>query len=153
LSGSLAFFVLDKYRERTARDAAAGVPSEKRDPDVPEYVDELFTRIDADPPKDKDPLKDIAPLELYYLLVLPQISRPARYVSQAFGEYPDTFVEMILMLDQRKAAGQNVDAVLRAWKGHPGEGLPDAEREAKLEAWAAEVLKKTREERHDHTGS
>ncbi|WP_437841148.1 AAA family ATPase [Sorangium sp. So ce1153] len=156
-TGALAFYVLKKYRER------ANAPSNPR---VPHLIEDLFERIDHDPPEGTDPIDDLAPLELFYLPILSQRSRPARYVSLGLTESPDSFVKLITMLYRREGeeppvekdegrirAAQTAYALLEAWKGYPGEGLPEAEREVKLEAWAAEVLRKTREDGRGHVGT
>jgi hypothetical protein len=165
-TGALAFYVLDKYKERTLRDQSTGQPAPSRvNPLMPHHVERLFEFIDRDPPSDKDPIKDLAPLELFYLPILPQRSRPTRYVSLAF-EDPDFFVHLVAMLYRREGeehpvkedagraqAARNSFTLLKVWKGYPGEGLPESERDAKLEAWAAEVLRKTREDGRSHVGS
>lgn len=156
-TGALAFYVLEKYRERS--DA-------RRSPRIPHLIERLFERIDQDPPEGKDPLNDLAPLELFYLPILSQRSRPARYVSLGLAESPGSFVALIAMLcrregeeqpaekdEERLRAAETAYTLLEAWKGYPGEGLPEAERDAKLEAWAAEVLRKTREDGRGAVGS
>ncbi|XXX82214.1 ATP-binding protein [Sorangium sp. So ce134] len=156
-TGALAFYALESYRQRA---------NARRNPRVPHLIEHLFERIDQDPPVGKDPLNDLAPLELFYLPILSQRSRPARYVSLGLAESPDSFVGLIAMLYRREGEEQPAEkdegrlrdaetayTLLEAWKGYPGEGLPEAERDAKLETWAAEVLRKTREDGRGPVGS
>ncbi|HZH99014.1 MAG TPA: hypothetical protein VEX38_08580, partial [Fimbriimonadaceae bacterium] len=148
-TGSLAFYVLEKYKERAIRDQSLGqsAPSSINQL-IPHHVEKLFEKIDRDPPADKDPIKDLAPLELFYLPILPQRARPTRYVSLAF-ESPDFFAHLVATLYRRRGeerpvkedagraqAARNSFTLLKAWRGFPGDGLPEAERDTKLEAWA-----------------
>ncbi|WP_437616658.1 AAA family ATPase [Sorangium sp. So ce834] len=156
-TGELALYVLEKYRARA---------NARSNPRIAHHIEQLFERIDHDPPEGKDPLNDLAPLELFYLPILSQRSRPARYVSLSLAERPDSFVGLIAMLYRREGEeppaeedearvqiAQTAYTLLEAWQGYPGEGLPDAQRDARLEAWAAEVLRKTQEDGRGPVGS
>ncbi|MGK3970549.1 AAA family ATPase [Sorangium sp. So ce118] len=156
-TGALAFYVLKKYRDRA---------NARSNPQTPHLIEHLFERIDHDPPEGKDPIDDLAPLELFYLPILSQRSRPARYVSLGLSEKPDSFVNLVAMLYRREGEEQPAEedegrvraahtayTLLEAWQGYPGEGLPDAQRDAKLEAWAADVLRKTREDGRGPVGT
>ncbi|HSN98675.1 MAG TPA: AAA family ATPase [Candidatus Nanopelagicales bacterium] len=166
-TGTVAFNVLERYaarlksaRSHVSHDASASMTAG--------YIDWLFAIIDRDPPASKHPAHDIAPLELFFLPILSESesSRPTRYVSLAFGENPRLFVQLITTLYRRAAeeppvdederrlqAARNALTILNAWKGYPGEGLPEPERDEKLESWAAEVLQKTDEEGRGRGGS
>lgn len=154
-SGALALRVLEQLKDRMEESGSAlGFDSVDA-----EYVEWLFDVVDRDPPADKDPLTQIAPLEVFFLPVLADSHRPARYVSLAIAADPGFFAALMMTLYRREGdpppdeqdpakvrAAQNAYTLLQSWKGYPGEGLPEEERDQRLEAWTTEVLKRAREE-------
>jgi hypothetical protein len=88
----------------------------------------------------------------------PYISNPKRVrrqISSHLGNHPKVFVELMQALYRREGEeppteesegstralkAENAYNVVSSWNGYPGEGLTPAEREQKLELWAAEVL-------------
>ncbi|WP_170320013.1 AAA family ATPase [Polyangium spumosum] len=155
-TGTLAYRVLLRVKETGATLQA---------PLGAHYVEWLFDVIDRDPPAGKDPVHDIAPLEFYFLLLISD-KRRTRYVTVALAENTDIFVALVRNLYRREGeesptgtdpakvqSAQNAYALLKAWKGFPGEGLPENERDDKLEAWAAEVLTKTEDDGRGRVGS
>lgn len=166
-TGALAFQVLERYAARLKATAAeAEAQGRIAGAMLPRYVEWLFGIIDRDPPQGKDPISDISPLEMFFLPILAGSSRPARYVSLAFGEDPANFVQLVTMLYRREGEeppaepdegrikkAERALAVLHAWKGYPGEGLPEPERDERLERWASAVLEEVRAAGRGRVGS
>jgi hypothetical protein len=163
VTGTLAFDVLARLKSASS---SAGGQLLQSNQMTPHYVEWTFDIIDRDPPVGKDPIQDIAPLELFFLPILSEASRPARYVSLAFGETPDLFVSLMERMyfregedrpansdNSREQTAQEAATLLTNWNGYPGEGLAESDRDTKLEVWAAEVLRKTREGERGRVGS
>lgn len=164
VSTTSALRVLERLRDRmqAAQDPEAALQLAKSISDY--QIERVFDVLDTDPAI--EPERALR-LELSFLPWLKRTKRSVRYISRTLGENPRLFVDLIRstyrprgekppaegISEEERRAAESASHILSAWAGYPGEGLPDGEREDRLEAWAAEVLDRTREDGRAEVGS
>jgi hypothetical protein len=147
LSAATAVRVLERLRELP--------PSKRRTP--PDFlfgyaIERALARIERD--ANIDPTITLA-FELAFSADLDEPSRLHRHLSAALGDHPELFVQLLQTMYRRegepplregeeaervRSTAETAYDILSSWQGYPGAGLPDEEREARLEAWATAVL-------------
>lgn len=164
ISARTAVEVLERLRDRiqaapTVRDAQQ-LTSWIRGYELERVFELLDTDAGIEPEK-------ILYLEVFFLPFLKESKRSVRHLSHVLGEHPELFVDLIRRMYRRRGeespsegvskeqrmAAKTAHEIVAAWTRWPGDGLPDAERESRLEAWAVEVLDRTREDGRAEVGS
>jgi hypothetical protein len=140
--------VLDRLREAMLSEEKTGpVRSEV----ASHHLERLFEALDQDPNID---MNRVAAIELFFLPWIEQSAGSWRRMFAAIQESADLFVTLVnavyraegeptaegAALEERQKRAQKAYALLSAWKGFPGDGLPDDAREARLFAWARSAL-------------
>jgi hypothetical protein len=151
VSTSVMMDVLDRLREAMLSEDKAG--SVRRDV-ASHHLERLFESLDQDPHID---MNRVARIELFFLPWIEQSARSWKRMFVAIQESADLFVTLVsavyraegepaaegAALEERQKRAQKAYALLAAWKGCPGDGLPDDAREARLLAWARRALDQT----------
>jgi hypothetical protein len=153
LAGTTALKVLERFRDRVNKISSADEAHDlSRDGMAARHIKRVFQVIDRDLTID---VGRVLSLAISFLPILKESKR----LSDAIDKQPDLFLQLLATIyrrkneeplpegeqrDKRREEAKGALAILSAWKGYPGEGLTDEEREARLEAWATEVLDKAR---------
>lgn len=123
-------------------------------------LERVFAVVDRDAGVDG---ARVLAVEMAFLPWLTDSSRSAKYLARALGETPSVFLALLAQMYRRAGEAkpendtpedaarrarvfENARGILRAWRGYPGDGLPEEERDEKLETWAIEVLDKATED-------
>jgi hypothetical protein len=167
LASSTALHVLERLRERVRQDEGRGTGNTELAQVDSADIEQIFAALDREGAAID--MSKLFWLELSYMHLLRETTRGTPFIDRALETSPDLFVDLIRMMYRRRDEATSAEGasesdrkvegahlILDTWdeaRGHPGKGLPSEEREARLEAWAADVLEKTRADGRAEVGA
>lgn len=158
LPSDMALLVLERLAQRVSAVASEDEARALRQKIEDYDVKQVFGILDRDPSVDAGRALQAEIRLLPFLAPVPFLEdseRKPKYLSAALGNDPDFFVQLLewgYLREGESPPPEGEERVLRkqqvqrahyfieAWRGWPGEGLSEDEREAHIEAWATHVL-------------